>query len=109
MRVAREGVPFILLPLLILFLLLAEIFQLLVVLATPLADLIFPPDALENVQGEVLAVGPGKYIESKGDRIPPPLTEGDRVFYGKYAGTEIRVEGEELKILEVKDILAKFE
>lgn len=45
---------FILLPILILFLLLAEIFQLLVVLATPLADLIFPPKLLENIKGEVL-------------------------------------------------------
>ncbi len=69
-----------------------------------------PDTAKEKPQtGEVLAVGPGKYIESKGDRVPPPLNEGDRVFYGKYAGTEIRVEGEELKILEVKDVLAKFE
>ncbi len=69
-----------------------------------------PDTAKEKPQkGEVLAVGPGKYIESKGDRVPPPLKQGDRVFYGKYAGTEIRVEGEELKILEVKDVLAKFE
>ena len=45
---------FILLPILLLFLLLAEIFQLLVALATPLADLIFPPDVLENVKEEVL-------------------------------------------------------
>ena len=69
-----------------------------------------PDTAQEKPQrGEVLAVGPGKYIESKGDRVPPPLKKGDRVFYGKYAGTEIRVKGEELKILEVKDVLAKFE
>lgn len=45
---------FILLPVLILFLLLAEIFQLLVALASPLADLVFPPDELENIQVEVL-------------------------------------------------------
>ena len=51
--IAMQGL-FTLLPVLILFLLLAEIFQLLVALATPLADLIFPPDALENIQGEVL-------------------------------------------------------
>ena len=45
---------FILLPVLLLYLLLAEIFQLLVALATPLADIIFPPDALENIKEEVL-------------------------------------------------------
>lgn len=45
---------FILLPILILFLLLAEIFQLLVALATPLADLVFPPGELDDVKGEVL-------------------------------------------------------
>ena len=45
---------FILLPVLILFLLFAEIFQLLIVLATPLADLVFPPEVLESVKGKVL-------------------------------------------------------
>ena len=51
--VALTGL-FILLPILLLYLLLAEIFQLLVALATPLADIIFPPDALENIKEEVL-------------------------------------------------------
>jgi len=53
LSIAMQGL-FILLPILILFLLLAEIFQLLVALATPLADIIFPPDALENIKEEVL-------------------------------------------------------
>ena len=71
---------------------------------------IFLPDtAKEKPQaGDVVAVGPGKFIESKGDHVPPPVNTGDRVIFGKYAGTEIRVGGEELKILEVKDILAKY-
>jgi chaperonin GroES len=72
--------------------------------------IILPDTAKEKpIQGEVVAVGPGKFIESKGDRVPPSLTKGDRVIFGKYAGTEVRVEGEEYKILEVKDVLAKFE
>ena len=71
---------------------------------------IYLPDTAKEkpMQGKVVAVGPGKFIESKGDRVPPPLKEGDTVIYGKYAGTEIRIAGEEFKILEVKDVLAKF-
>ncbi len=69
-----------------------------------------PDTAKERPQkGEVIAVGPGKFIESKGDRVPIPLKTGDKVFFGKYAGTEIRIDGDEYKILEVKDVLAKFE
>jgi len=72
--------------------------------------IILPDTAKEKpIQGEVMAVGPGKFIESKGDRVPPPLTAGDRVIFGKYAGTEVRIDGEDYKILEVKDVLAKFE
>ena len=68
-----------------------------------------PDTAKEKPQaGDVVAVGPGKFVESKGSHVPPPVNEGDRVIFGKYAGTEIRVAGEELKILEVKDILAKY-
>ncbi len=72
--------------------------------------ILLPDTAQEKpMQGEVVAVGPGKFVESKGDRMPLPLKHGDRVIYGKWAGTEVRVEGEEYKILEAKDILAKFE
>ena len=72
---------------------------------------IYLPDTAKEkpIQGEVVAVGPGKYIESKGDRVPPPLKTGDKVIFGKYAGAEVRVAGEELKILEMKDVLAKVE
>jgi len=77
---------------------------------TKTAGGIFLPDtAKEKPQaGNVLFVGPGRYIESKGDTVPPSVKVGDRVIYGKYAGTEIRIDGEEYKILEVKDVLAKF-
>jgi chaperonin GroES len=72
---------------------------------------IYLPDTAKEkpIQGEVVAVGPGKYIESKGDRVPPPLRAGDRVIFGKYAGAEVRIAGEEYKILEMKDVLAKVE
>ena len=72
--------------------------------------IILPDSAAEKpITGKVVAVGPGKYIESKGDRVPPPLSNGDRIIFGKYAGTEVRIDGEEYKILEVKDVLAKFD
>ena len=72
---------------------------------------IYLPDTAKEkpIQGEVVSVGPGKFIEGKGDRVPPPLKAGDRVIFGKYAGTDVRVEGEEYKILEMKDVLAKVE
>ena len=72
--------------------------------------ILLPDTAQEKpMRGEVVAVGPGKFVESKGDRVPPPLKTGDRVIYGKWAGTEVRVEGDEYKILEAKDVLAKLE
>jgi chaperonin GroES len=68
-----------------------------------------PDTAKQKPQtGEVLSVGPGKYIESKGDRVPLGLKAGDKVIFGKYAGTEVRVDGDDLKILESKDVLAKL-
>jgi len=76
---------------------------------TTAGGIILPDTAKEKpIRGEVMAVGPGKFIESKGDRVPPSLTAGDRVIFGKYAGTEVRIDGEEYKILEVKDVLAKI-
>ena len=72
--------------------------------------ILLPDTAQEKpMKGEVVAVGPGKFVESKGDRVPPPLKNGDRVIYGKWSGTEVRVEGDEYKILEAKDVLAKLE
>ncbi|MHC4952421.1 MAG: co-chaperone GroES [Planctomycetota bacterium] len=68
-----------------------------------------PDTAKEKPQtGEVVAVGSGEYIEETGKTVPPPLEVGEKVFYGKYAGTDVKVGGDEFKILEVKDVLAKF-
>ena len=71
---------------------------------------IFLPDtAKEKPQtGEVVAVGPGEYIEETGKVVAPTLEVGEKVFYGKYAGTDVTVDGNEFKILDVKDVLAKF-
>ncbi len=60
------------------------------------------------IQGEVMAVGNGKVMED-GTRRPLDVKAGDRVLFGKYAGTDIKVEGEELLIMREDDILAIVE
>src|SRR5256885_9626631 len=68
------------------------------------------PDAAKEKpqQGEVLAVGPGRVLDS-GERINMDVANGDRVLFAKYAGTEFKLEEEELLILSEKDILAVME
>lgn len=69
--------------------------------------IIIPDTAKEKPQeGEVLAVGAGR--REKGERIPLDVKVGDRVLFGKYSGTEIKVENEELLILKEDEILAKL-
>ncbi|MGD0840068.1 MAG: co-chaperone GroES [Candidatus Acidiferrales bacterium] len=69
--------------------------------------IIIPDSAKEKPQeGEVIAVGAGK-IE-KGERIPLDVKAGDRVLFGKYSGSEIRVDDEEYLILREEEILAKL-
>ena len=69
--------------------------------------IIIPDTAKEKPQeGEVIAVGAGK-IE-KGARIPLDVKAGDRILFGKYSGTEIKVEDEEYLILREEEILAKL-
>jgi len=69
--------------------------------------IIIPDSAKEKPQeGEVVAVGAGK--REKGELIPLDVKPGDRVLFGKYSGTEIKVEGEELLILREEEILAKL-
>jgi chaperonin GroES len=73
---------------------------------TTKSGLVIPDTAKEKPQqGEVLAVGPGRRSET-GDLIPTDVTVGDRVVYSKYGGTEITIEGEELLILQTRDVLA---
>ena len=69
--------------------------------------IIIPDTAKEKPQqGEVLAVGPGRRSDQTGDLIPVDVKVGDTVVYSKYGGTEITVDGEDLLILNARDVLA---
>jgi chaperonin GroES len=70
--------------------------------------ILLPENAKEKPQqGVIKAVGPGKLLDN-GERATPDVKVGDIVLFGKYAGTEITVEGEEVIILRESDILAKI-
>jgi len=68
------------------------------------------PDAAQEkpARGTVIAVGPGKLGKS-GDRVSPAVSVGDVVIYGKYSGSDIRVGGQELKLVRESDLLARVE
>ena len=71
--------------------------------------IVLPDSAQEKPQrGKVVATGPGKLLDS-GQRGKMSLKKNDEVFYGKYAGTEIKVDGEELVILRESEVLAVVE
>ena len=71
--------------------------------------IVLPDAAKEKPQkGEVVAVGPGKLLDS-GERAKPEVKPGDRILFGKYTGTEVKVEGEELLIMRESDVLAVVE
>lgn len=75
---------------------------------TTASGLVIPDTAKEKPQqGEVLAVGPGRRSEQSGEIIPVDVAVGDIVVYSKYGGTEITVKGEDLLILNARDVLAK--
>jgi chaperonin GroES len=68
--------------------------------------IIIPDTAKEKPQeGLVVAVGPGK-VSDTGKRVAPDVKEGDRVLFGKYSGTDIKIEGEEHLILREDDVVA---
>ena len=76
----------------------------------PPVGLVIPDTAKEKPQqGEVLAVGPGKRAESTGELIPLDISVGDTVLYSKYGGTEVAVDGEDLLVLNGRDVLAIVE
>lgn len=69
--------------------------------------IVLPDSAKEKPQrGTVVAVGPGKLLDS-GSRGELSVSVGDEVIFGKYGGTEIEINGTEVKILRESDILAK--
>lgn len=76
---------------------------------TTAGGLILAHDAKEKPQsGTVLAVGDGK-LDKDGNLVPVQVKVGDKVIYGKYGGTEIKIDGEEVMILRADDIYAVFE
>ena len=67
--------------------------------------IIIPDNAKEKPsEGEVIAVGEGAFNED-GDRIKPDVKEGDRVLFGKWSGTEVKLDGEDLLIMKESDIM----
>jgi chaperonin GroES len=72
---------------------------------TTASGLVIPDTAKEKPQeGEVLAVGPGRFED--GQRLPLDLNVGDKVIYSKYGGTEVKYDGQEYLILSARDVLA---
>ena len=73
------------------------------------AGIIIPDTAKEKpMQGEVIAVGPGARND-KGEITPLDVTVGDRVLFGKWSGTEVKIEGEDLAIMKESDIMGVVE
>jgi chaperonin GroES len=69
--------------------------------------LYIPDTAKEKpIQGDVVAVGGGRL--EKGERVPMELKVGDRVVYGKYSGTQVELEGEEIILIKESDVIAKL-
>ena len=70
------------------------------------SGIVLPDTAKEKPQmGEVLAVGSGKTLED-GQKVPMELKVGDKVLFAKYAGTEVKLDGEEYMVLKESDVLA---
>jgi chaperonin GroES len=69
--------------------------------------LYIPDTAKEKpIQGEVIAVGPGRV--EKGQHVPMELKVGDRVVYGKYTGSQVELEDEEIILIKESDVIAKL-
>ncbi len=76
---------------------------------TTAGGIVLPDTAKEKPQrGKVVATGPGKLLES-GKRGEMGLKKGDEVYYAKYAGTEVKIDGTEYVILKESDVLAVIE
>ncbi|NIP19131.1 MAG: co-chaperone GroES [Xanthomonadales bacterium] len=71
--------------------------------------IVIPDSAAEKpIRGEILAAGNGKILEN-GEKRPLDVKVGDKVLFGKYSGTEVKVEGEELLVMREEDIMAVIE
>src|SRR5437899_8691707 len=69
---------------------------------------LYNPDTAKEkpIQGEIIAVGPGR--REKGETIPMELKVGDRVIYGKYSGTQVELDNEEIILIKEADVIAKL-
>ena len=77
---------------------------------TTASGLVIPDTAKEKPQeGEVLAVGPGRWDDEGDKRIPLDVSVGDVVLYSKYGGTEVKYDGQEYLVLSARDLLAVVE
>lgn len=77
--------------------------------STTKGGIIIPDTAKEKpVEGEVIAVGIGK-VDEAGKRIALEIKKGDKILFGKYSGTEIKIEGEEYLIMREEDVLGIIE
>ncbi|MCC7414131.1 MAG: co-chaperone GroES [Gammaproteobacteria bacterium] len=71
--------------------------------------IVIPDTVAEKpVQGEVVAVGSGR-VNDKGEQRPVAVKAGDRVLFGKYSGTEVKIDGEDLVVMREDDIMAVIE
>ena len=71
--------------------------------------IVIPDTAAEKpIQGEIIAVGNGKILDN-GDRRPLDVKVGDRILFGKYSGTEVKVSGEEVLVMREEDIMGVIE
>jgi len=76
---------------------------------TSAGGIVIPDSATEKpIQGEIIAVGKGKILDS-GETRPLDVKEGDRVLFGKYSGTEVKIEGEDLLVMREEDIMGVVE
>ncbi len=76
---------------------------------TTAGGIVIPDTATEKpMQGEVIAVGNGKITDS-GDLRPLDVKAGDKILFGKYSGTEVKVDGEELLVMREEDIMGIVE
>jgi len=74
---------------------------------TTAGGIVLPDTAKEKQRGKVRAIGPGRLLDS-GERCTVSVSVGDEVLFSKYGGTDIEVEGKDVKILRESDILAKL-
>ena len=76
---------------------------------TSAGGIVIPDTATEKpISGKVVAVGKGKALDS-GDVRPLDVKKGDTVLFGKYSGTEVKVDGEDLLVMREEDIMAVFD